>query len=80
MDNLFQRTLWAISIILNFSKKIVLKVEMEQLLSKELRSFDKIEGIQAIYAPDFVERGFFKIGKRNFTFIREMRVAPHEYF
>jgi hypothetical protein len=35
MDDLFQRPLWPISIILNFSKNFVLKAEIKQLSSEK---------------------------------------------
>ena len=42
MDDLFQRPLGPISIILNFSKKFLVKAEITQLSSKKnLRSFDE---------------------------------------
>jgi hypothetical protein len=42
MDDLFQRPLGPISIILNFSKKVLVKAEITQLSSKKnLRSFDE---------------------------------------
>ena len=42
MDDLFQRPLGPISIILNFSKKILVKADIKQLLPKKiLRSFDE---------------------------------------
>jgi hypothetical protein len=42
MDDLYQRPLGPISIILNFSKKILVKAEITQLSSKcFLRSFDE---------------------------------------
>jgi hypothetical protein len=36
MDDLFQRPLGPISIILNFSKKILVKAEITQLSSKKI--------------------------------------------
>ena len=53
MDDLFQRPLGPISIILNFSKKILVKAEIPQLSSKKIwEVLMKIEGIQAISASD----------------------------
>ena len=42
MDDLFQRPLGPIFIILNFQKKILVKADIKQLSpKKKLRSFDK---------------------------------------
>ena len=69
MDDLFQRPLGPISIILNFPKKILVKAEIKKLSSKN-EVLMKIEGIQAIS----VLLACFMV-KPAWWFIREFRVV-----
>ena len=64
MDDLFQRPLAPISIILNFSKIVLVKAEITH--SFHQKKWEVLMKIEAISVTDGLPPGFFRVDEVNF--------------